>query len=737
MAREDSLPAPPKQRFGTPRQEFPTPNIEDWVIVHEDGVRLEQYQDGIVGTPNPDFPTALLTNQETMSNDGRVVAFRRTYASPRQAQEAYNAVLQYMEEVSAYPIYIRSFLMTQADYYNSTRPARGTPCSAVIRLKITAGGAGYVAPTISIAAGSGVQAAGVVQQVGGVIVAAGLTVSGTGYATAPSVTISDTGGGSGAAITAFVQPQTTVLVSEKMEGIEDEALAPTWVRIIQVYKTEPGPVLNTKTYTELGEPLTIAKFEDLISSHGSAPALTLNVLEASVTPKDGVVAEIETKTRSAPAILNDRLFNHELANGAKTTVTTTEVVPGSGDDALPNISATGATLDARIEHIAENRSRTVITARDEAQPVLSEWEVDPHTQVPILTQKQWVNGPGVVTPDVSATPTSYGGTQSIITAITVATATNITTSTAHGISNGNTVYLQGLVAAQDVNLQIPIDGFYVATVVDSLNFTVPVHVTVVDDPSTLLAPAITGTVTICTAGTYLGIRAALFNAGGKKQDVLEFKSYDKWRTVQIVTKMPSLYGGDQTRRYRASVTHVWPDVLNVSVNYLSSPPSNCFNWSFAANGSNSREDFEIGLLLDIKEGYRGESLAFIQETVTLRPQQLALYTVKRWHPHTFDVPANWTIVGTGNGQATARAVTFRIPNVVVPGSGGSGGFVLGYAQSVGNPSGSHTTQGSNLILPWTDADEPVDGTFYPVSISTEPWRFGAWISRTTWAQFPP
>lgn len=77
-------------------------------------------------------------------------------------------------------------------------------------ISVTAGGTGYVAPTVAFSGGSGSGATGTVQQTGGVVTGVTLTAAGTGYLASDTITvvISDSGG-SGATATAEVWPNLT------------------------------------------------------------------------------------------------------------------------------------------------------------------------------------------------------------------------------------------------------------------------------------------------------------------------------------------------------------------------------------------------------------------------------------------------------------------------------------------------------------------------------------------------
>lgn len=778
MSRLDTRASAPKRKFGIPGFQRPNPNPSDQLIEQHGTIRKELYKPLAIGTPHPSYPNALLVKQSIESEDGTEYGFVRFYTSIPEAQQVYSRIIQYLEEDNANPVFIHSLVIPQTEYTAFGYPqTKKTPCSAVVGLKITDGGSDYNGDTDTITIAdpvSGVTATGVIQAVNGVIVAVNLTNGGSGYTAAPAVTINTSTGNSGA-ITAVLQPQTALLVSEKTEGMQDETLAPVYFRIIQVYKTLPGPTIDTLTYTEAGEKLTIAKYEDFVSSHASAPSLSLNVLKASFTASDSVVGDVETQTRDAPAILNARLFNHELAFGARTTEQSTEIAPGGGSDLLVGISASGATLDQRIEPISEYRSKIVtITLGDgtnnDTQPYVYDWTVDPETEIPTLTIQHWVNGPGVQSPDVSATPSVYGGHQVVISSISNANPAVVTTAVDHIYSNNDVVFIWGtagealFVASSPPTTEasnVELDGFFVATILTPTTFSIPLDLSALSGPVSTDGLA---TATKASTGSWLAQKYALMTTGDGAgtvdilHDTLDYKLFDKWRTLQIRRKMPALYNGVRRRRYSTSFYHFWPNVLCYAY----------FNWAFAS--TSNAEEFQTGLVINFAQGFRGYGNAYVDEIITLDPKLLLVPQIAKWNPQSFDIVANWGIA-LSSGQTTARAVTFRIPDVVVPrslqgvvsghtfsfttedpdgysfSSAGSPGYPysfsadgyfypVGYLTAFGDtdyPSVGAATQ----YLPCTDEYPPLPNTYYPLDVMTpQPWRDGAWITRVTYGSFP-
>ncbi len=527
------------------------------------------------------------------------------------------------------------------------------------------------------------------------VMALALTHGGSGYTSAPTVTIASATG-AGATATALIQPTTCLLVSEKQEGLQDPTLSPVFIRVVQVYKTLPGPVLTTKRYSETGEVITETKQERFASDSSQEP-LSLNILDSRIEPIDAVTSNVITETRDAPAVLHARQLDDQLAFGAKTTTTTTDVLADGEHDVLPAIDKN--TPDAKIVPINEARSKIETTTLDEGQPILYQWEQDPRTDVPILIRKQIVNGPGTASPE---TPTSYGTAKPV----TSATAANpsVLTSNGHGYSNGDIVFAQ----LEDAVPAIP-GNFYTVANVTTNTFTLGFA---------LSTAATGGSVARADTGTYLKAKYDLIQAGTiTNSDQLEYDPHNKWLTITVGAKVPALDGANWIRQYRGSIHHSFPNVLN----------GGQFNWAYAANGNASRIDYAVGLQTDITIGYSGPCDAVFTEILTKDPMGLTLPTLKRWHPKSYDITAGWAIAGSGDGQATASVVTFRIPEVVFDGD-----LTISYAGT----GGSGVTPLGDVTLTATDGDVPTAGVYYVVDITTEKWRFGKYLVRIAKAAFP-
>jgi hypothetical protein len=111
----------------TPIRSFPTPNVEDLVVVVDVDSRLPGYKPLDYGTPHPDqtrFQGAKLVYQEPLDGSDQFV--RRIYATDRSDQDAYNYAIKYSSGSPGHPVYIRTYVEPRASY---TPLADGSPDS--------------------------------------------------------------------------------------------------------------------------------------------------------------------------------------------------------------------------------------------------------------------------------------------------------------------------------------------------------------------------------------------------------------------------------------------------------------------------------------------------------------------------------------------------------------------------------------------------------------------------------
>ncbi len=234
---------PVPQKYALPDGSYPTPNINDVMIVEDVLVPSSQVNSVLYGTPHPKVTTAKLVLIEELEQDGRQVRIRRTYITERAAQDAYNYRVQYSGNDSSYPIFVRTYLERRDQYPPDNYD--GDALQVVYRLKLTAGGTGYTsAPTVTATGGSGSGFSAQAEIQGGAVVALLITNCGTGYTSAPTIGFTG-GGGSGAAATAYIQAAACVMVEEQAEPAPGP-LGNLFMSVMRVYETLPGPALHSK-----------------------------------------------------------------------------------------------------------------------------------------------------------------------------------------------------------------------------------------------------------------------------------------------------------------------------------------------------------------------------------------------------------------------------------------------------------------------------------------------------------
>ena len=101
----------------TPVRSFPTPNIDDLVVIQDVDSRLPGYKPLEYGTLHPDqtrFSGAKLVSQEPLDNSDQFV--RRIYATDRADQDSYNYAVKYSSGSVEHPIYIRTYVEPREGY---------------------------------------------------------------------------------------------------------------------------------------------------------------------------------------------------------------------------------------------------------------------------------------------------------------------------------------------------------------------------------------------------------------------------------------------------------------------------------------------------------------------------------------------------------------------------------------------------------------------------------------------
>lgn len=285
---------PPTDRWGLPGVQYPTPNVEDLVIVEE--VNLSAGAEPlIIGTPHKRSPSAKLVQCSIGKGDNNTRVFRCIYATTRSAQDAYNVLRKFVDESPTHPIYIRTYVELRSAF----TPASKT-LTSIVSLRLTAGGANYAsAPTVTISGGgpgTGATAEAVVQN--GAVVAMLLTAGGSGYTTATALvaTIAGGGGGTGATAVATIQPATAILTHEESTPVQGE-LGSLFDTVTRVYETRPGPTLYTERSGKQGTIITTATTKVEAGTGASqARGFTLSTEVQDVSARDAVSVEVTQGT---------------------------------------------------------------------------------------------------------------------------------------------------------------------------------------------------------------------------------------------------------------------------------------------------------------------------------------------------------------------------------------------------------------------------------------------------------
>lgn len=164
----------------------------------------------------------------------------RIWADPPTAQDAYNYDIEFSDENIDYPIFKRRYLELR-DYY--TPIVKNAIFTGIYAIRLTAAGAGYKNPVVTITDGGGGTGGMAIAVLNGDGTLAKITlrVEGVNYVT-PVATITDPGGpGAGATATVLLQPADCQLITEQVV----QASGP-WISLYhmveRVYERLDGPV---------------------------------------------------------------------------------------------------------------------------------------------------------------------------------------------------------------------------------------------------------------------------------------------------------------------------------------------------------------------------------------------------------------------------------------------------------------------------------------------------------------
>lgn len=280
----------------TPIVTFPVPVIADQVLLEFWNTTQADYVPLAPGTPHQntrDYSGFKLGKQAAVEGTEKMI--RRVWVTDATNENLYNYALKYSGQSVSHPIFIRSYRERKDTYVER---ARGSALQTVYKIKLTAAGTGYTAPTVSFSggAGSGATATAVLHHDKSIAEIV-LTAGGDSYTSAPTVTITDATG-SGAAATAYIQSTGAVLVEEEAQQFDpaSEYFA-LYFNVIRVYETLPGPLLSGQNYNVRNgiiTPYTIQK---------TASGVALGNANTEVTPLSTVEDEVRVTTIPSAAIL--------------------------------------------------------------------------------------------------------------------------------------------------------------------------------------------------------------------------------------------------------------------------------------------------------------------------------------------------------------------------------------------------------------------------------------------------
>lgn len=371
---------PARDRFGLPGTQFPTPNVEDLIIVETVDMG-PNYAPLLRGTPHPRVTTALLVSDDPKAGDNIKRVVRRIYATPRAAQDAYNAARKFVADSASAPVYIRSYVLQRP----WTPGARNAPLTSLIGITLTAGGSGYVAaPLVSFTGGAGSGAEALVVMNGGEVVAVWLTDGGTGFTSAPTVVFTPAGDTAAASATITDRGVSSITAISGGTGYDTFANPQPAVNITggggtgatAIVSAYSGDQIAQITVTNPGTGYVSVPDVD-ISGGGGAGATAGAVIDAfslvSIQVDDGgtnyatapTVTIVDTDLNGAGAAATAH-----VTGGRVTSITLT--APGSGFTGAVLISFSGGRSGSGAAATALLQPTTAVLVHEEGAPVQGE-----------------------------------------------------------------------------------------------------------------------------------------------------------------------------------------------------------------------------------------------------------------------------------------------------------------------------------------------------------------------------
>lgn len=219
--------------------------------------------------------------RETRNPSNYPYAFR-LWATDRNAEDTYNAAVEYVYESVDFPAFSRVYTVRRDSYEANNTLTAKQPLKSLIAIKVTEAGGNYSFANVRIDPQNDATADAVLDEQGRInsIV---ITNVGHDFDDPPAIHIDGDGGGAKAV--AILQPKSAILVSQKKSELpEDNPLRNEYVLITRVYETLPGPPLVTRRIGQ--ENLTPAKYRRLVRN-----VETDQTVEADYTFPEGLIGD--------------------------------------------------------------------------------------------------------------------------------------------------------------------------------------------------------------------------------------------------------------------------------------------------------------------------------------------------------------------------------------------------------------------------------------------------------------
>jgi hypothetical protein len=194
-------------------------------------------------------------------------------------------------------------------------------------------------------------------------------------------------------------------------------------------------------------------------------------------------------------------------------------------------------------------------------------------------------------------------------------------------------------------------------------------------------------------------------------DYIDVKSIDKWRSIQITSRLdPSSLPG--TTQWETTAEYAFPNTL-VSIVWL---------WESSTDGDCCYA-FDMALETEIDQGYAGPCRALVTESFTNGPPGDAV-SITQFFPKAHEIGYTWGFFNTGCGTCRAQAKTWSISPTLHDAITIGGGVTLSHGEFTST-------------LPATDPiGLPAPGTLITKSVNVERWRFGVFFRRLTQIYVP-